>query len=234
LNGIRRIVIPGIPHHIVQRGNRRQQVFYCDEDRIYYLGLLKKYGAMFGLIFWFFVLMKNHLHLIAVPRYENSLSEVMARVNWKYALRINLREDWKGHLWQDRFYSCPLDHPHLIASARYIERNPVRAKIVERAEDYPWSSARSHVEKLPDFLVEECPLLEEISDWRSFVNEEEPEEDLKNIRKHLTTGRPLGDDAFIARLEQLTGRVLKTRNPGRPKKEIPESQAPLLIVGNGE
>lgn len=234
MNRIRRIIIPGIPHHIVQRGNRRQQVFFCDEDRIYYLGLLKKYGTMFGLAFWFFCLMKNHLHLIAVPREENSLSEVMARVNWKYSLRINLREDWKGHLWQDRFYSCPLDHPHLITSARYIERNPVRAKIVERAEEFPWSSARSHVEKTPDFLVEECPLLEEIGDWRSFVNEEESEEIQKQIRKHLVTGRPLGDDAFITRLEQMTGRVLKLRKPGRPKKEMPDSQAPLLVGGRDE
>lgn len=219
---INRIVIPGIPHHVVQRGNRRQRVFFCDEDRVYYLGLLKKYGAMHGLLFWVYCLMKNHLHLIAVPREESSLSEVMARVNWKYALRINLREDWKGHLWQDRFYSCPLDHPHLIASARYIERNPVRAKIVGRAEDYPWSSARAHVEKAADPLIEESPLVEEIGDWKSFVNEEESEESLKCLRKHLATGRPLGDDAFIERLERMTGRVLKIQKAGRPKKETPE------------
>jgi len=227
MSRIARIVVPGIPHHIVQRGNRRQQVFFCDADRVYYLKLLKKYGNMLGLLFWVYCLMTNHIHLIAIPRTESSLSEVMAHVNWKYALRINIREDWKGHLWQDRFYSCPLDHPHVIASVRYIERNPVRAKIVEHAEDYLWSSARAHVENAADPLIEASPLLEEIHDWRSFVNEEESEESLNSLRKHLATGRPLGDDAFIERLERLSGRILKRQKTG-PKKSASKPDISLL------
>ena len=222
---IPRVVIPGIPHHVIQRGNRRQQVFFCDEDRLYYLRLLKKYGDLLGLTIWIYCLMTNHLHLVVIPKTEQCLSEVMAIVNRKYALRINLREDWSGCLWQSRFYSCPLDHPHTIASARYIERNPVRAKIVERPEDFRWSSAKAHADKTRDFLVGPCPLTEEISDWKSFINQEDPPEMIKQIRKNLITGRPLGDDAFIEKLEKITGRIFKREKPGpKPKSLMADSK----------
>jgi putative transposase len=127
---IARVVIPGIPHHVVQRGNRRQKVFFNDEDRVYYLRLLKKYGDKAGLSFWAYCLMPNHVHMIAVPKTSDSLAEAMAAANWRYALAVNFREDWRGCLWQGRFYSCPLDQPHLIAAARYIERNPVRSAML--------------------------------------------------------------------------------------------------------
>jgi putative transposase len=216
---IARVVIPGIPHHIVQRGNRRQKVFFSDEDRIYFLGLLKKAGEKAGLVFWAYCLMGNHFHLIGVPMSENSLAITMATANWKYALTINFREDWKGCLWQGRYYSYPLDHPHLIASARYIERNPVRAKIVEHPEDFPWSSARAHIERTFDNLIETSPLTDEIKDWKSFINQNESEETIKRIRRHLHTGRPMGDEAFIRRLEAQTGRVLaKLKTGPKPRK----------------
>ena len=228
MSRIARIVIPGIPHHIVQRGNRRQTVFFCDEDRIYYLGLLKKAGDKAGLAFWAYCLMRNHLHLIGVPKTENSLAVTMASANWKYSLTINFREDWRGCLWQGRFYSCPLDHPHLIASARYIERNPVRAKIVENPEDFPWSSARAHIGGTVDALIEASPLTEEIRDWRSFINQEESEETIKGIRRNLVTGRPLGDEAFIERLEKMTGRVLKKQKTGPKRRRDNSEDAPQL------
>ncbi len=218
MSRIPRIVIPGIPHHIVQRGNRRQQVFFCDEDRIYYLRLSKKYSVLLGLAIWVYCLMSNHLHLIGVPKTEKCLSEVMAIVNRKYAQRINLREDWSGCLWQNRFYSCPLDHPHTIASARYIERNPVRAKIVEHPEDYLWSSARAHVGDAIDPLIAPSPLTEEIQDWRAFINEDDSPDVIKRLRKNIVTGRPLGDDAFIEGLEKMTGRVLRKERVGRKPK----------------
>jgi putative transposase len=219
---IPRIVIPGIPHHIVQRGNRRQQVFFNNEDRIFYIKLLRKYSDLLGLAIWVYCLMKNHLHLIGVPDTEKGLSEVMSIVNRKYALRVNLREDWSGCLWQNRFYSCPLDFSHTIASARYIERNPVRAKIVEHPEDYPWSSARAHVENTDDSLIVPSSLAAEIPDWRAFINQDDPSEIVKKLRKNIVTGRPLGDDAFIERLERLTGRVLRVEKAGRrPKQTTP-------------
>jgi putative transposase len=223
MSRIARVVIPGIPHHIVMRGNRRQTVFFSDEDRRYYLELLKRAANKAGLTFRAFCLMRNHLHLIAVPKTEISLAAAMSAANWKYSMTINFREDWRGSLWQGRYYSCPLDHPHLIASARYIERNPIRAKIVERAEDYPWSSARAHCEGKTDVLIEASPLTEEIPDWRSFINQEEPEETIRSIRRHLVTGRPMGDEAFIEKLERMTGRALKKQKTG-PKCRCAESE----------
>jgi putative transposase len=210
-----RVVIPNMPHHIVQRGNRRQTVFFHDEDRIYYLHLLRKYGEEAGLDYWAYCQMRNHIHLIAVPKTSESLAEAMAGANWKYALSINLREDWKGSLWQGRFYSCPLDHPHLIACTRYIERNPVRAKIIADPGDYPWSSAQAHLGKRSDKLIIDCALTEEIGDWAAFINQEDDAEIVKRLRKHLSTGRPLGDESFIEQLESMTGRIFKKQRGGR-------------------
>lgn len=215
MSRISRVVIPGQPHHVVQRGNRRQQVFFCDQDQLFYIRLLKKYGDQGGLSYWAYCLMPNHVHLIAVPKTPDSLAEVMAVANWRYALATNLREDWRGCLWQGRFYSYPLDHFHLLAAVRYIERNPVRAGIVRHPADYPWSSAPSHIHKIPDKLILKSELTEEISDWASFINQEESEENVKRLRSHLNTGRPLGSDDFIDKLEILTGRTLRKLRPGR-------------------
>jgi putative transposase len=227
MSRIARVVVPGIPHHIVQRGNRRQRVFFKDSDRSYYLRLLKKYSVEARFTIWAYCLMPNHVHILGVPATPTSLAEVMSIVHWKYAFTINLRHEWRGSLWQGRFYSCPLDDPHLFAATRYIERNPVRAKLVARAEEYPWSSAQPHVNGAPDDLLDQGPLVVEITDWKSFVNEEESEDSLRSIRKHLMTGRPFGDDVFISRLEKMTGRILKKMKPGRKKDEmsqnIPES-----------
>jgi putative transposase len=228
---IARVVIPGIPHHVVQRGNRRQKVFFNDEDRAYYLRLLKKYGGQARLAFWAYCLMPNHVHLIAVPQTCDSLAEAMAAANWKYALAINLREDWRGCLWQGRFYSCPLDDPHLIAAARYIERNPVRAGITEHPGDYPWSSARAHIQKIPDTLIVNSMLTEEIEDWASFINHEESDETIKRLRRHLATGRPLGEAGFIEELERMTGRRLKKQKTGpKPRHADPEASRQLKIT----
>src|SRR4030042_452313 len=101
---IARVVIPGCPHHIVQRGNRRQRVFFNDDDRIYYLQLLRKYGDLEGIKFWAYCLMENHVHLIAVPSHHQSLFKGLGMAHWKYTLKVNLREDWRGYLWQGRFF----------------------------------------------------------------------------------------------------------------------------------
>jgi putative transposase len=229
MSRIARVVIPGIPHHIVQRGNRRQTVFFRDEDQRYYLRLLKKYGDEAGLVYWVYCLMPNHVHLIAVPKFADSLADVMSAVNQKYAMTINLRQDWRGSLWQGRFYSCPLDDPHLIAAARYVERNPVRAGMAEKAEDYPWSSARAHVQKTPDGLIVESPFTEEIGGWADFINQEEADETVKRLRKHLVTGRPLGDDGFIERLERMTGRMLRKMKPGPKKRHSDSEETPPTL-----
>jgi putative transposase len=215
---IARVVVPCVPHHIIQRGNRRQNVFFCEDDKWYYLKLLKKHGLESGIEYWAYCLMDNHVHLIAVPKYTNSFAVGFGEVNRKYTVRINLREDWRGYLWQGRFLSYPLDGCYLLAAIRYVELNPIRAGVVGKIEDYPWSSARAHILGIPDDLIEKDPLKYEIKDWRSFLSIMPAESEMHQIKKHMQTGRPLGDDSFLSKLENITGRILKPKKRGkRPK-----------------
>jgi putative transposase len=196
-------------------------VFFGDEDRVYYLHLLKKYGKIEGIKYWAYCLMDNHIHLAALPKYAESLSKGLGIAHWKYSLKINLREEWKGYLWQGRFFSCPLENAYLYRAIRYIELNPVRAGIVKKAEDYPWSSARAHIQNAQDLLVAENPLTEGVKDWASFLAEGTPESEARLFRLHSASGRPLGNEAFVCALEKLTGRVLRPKKGGRkPFKSI--------------
>jgi len=163
--------------------------------------------------------MDNHVHLIAVPRKSESLAKAIGEIHKKYTWMINIRENWKGNLWQGRFLSYPMDERHLYLAVRYIERNPVRAGIVKKAEDYPWSSAKSHVLRVPDKVLTEFYLNSDIKDWSTYLQGEEKEEDLDTFRKHERTGRPLGDKDFITKIEEMTGRALRKKKGGRPKKK---------------
>jgi putative transposase len=140
---IARVVAVGHPHHIIQRGNRRQKVFFKDTDRLLYLNLLKEQGELYGLEYWAYCLMDNHVHLIAVPRKRDSF-QAFAKANWWYTKKINENHGWRGYLWQGRFLSYPMDEMYCFLGVRYVERNPVRAGMVKKSEDYIWSSARSH------------------------------------------------------------------------------------------
>lgn len=210
-----RVVVPGFPHHIIQRGHRRQRVFFGEDDKKIYLRLLRTYGIKAGLSYWAYCLMDNHVHLIAVPEYLDSFRRGLGVAHWKYSLIINLREDWKGYLWQSRFLSYPLDNHYLRAAVRYVELNPVRAGTVIKAEDYAWSSARAHLLRKSDPLLSNCLLTQEIGDWAGFLSVEPLDSEVKLIRQHMTTGRPLGSSDFIEKLETLTGRTLKENRRGR-------------------
>ncbi|MCX5698630.1 MAG: transposase [Candidatus Omnitrophica bacterium] len=214
-----RIVIPSIPHHITQRGNRSQKVFFSDQDKISYLNLLHKHAQGAGLSFWAYCLMDNHIHLIAVPEREDSLAKGIGDTHKYYTRMINFRENWRGYLWQGRFSSFPLDEKYLYAAIRYIERNPVRAGIVKRAEDYEFSSAKAHVYKKQDSLLVDNFVIKEIRDWKAFLAEGDKEQDTKLFKKHARAGRPLGKEGFIENLEKVTGRILKPQRPGRKKKK---------------
>ncbi len=214
---IARVVIPGVAHHITQRGNRRQTTFFSDDDYRLYLKLLARYAKKHRLDIWGYCLMGNHVHQISVPAKKESLASAIGSTHRDYTHAINIREGWKGYLWQGRFWSFPLDEARLYKGMRYVERNPVRARIVKRAEDYPWSSARAHVSGSPDSLLSPCPLQKVIKDWSAYLAEGDSEEDLEEIRKHERTGRPLGDKKFIETLERLTSRALLPRKPGRKK-----------------
>jgi len=217
---IARIVIPGCPHHIIQRGNRRQPVFFSDDDKVLYLDLLKRQIDKHGLSIWAYCLMNNHVHLVAVPADKESLAKGLAEVHRKYTSLINIREDWKGYLWQGRFISYPMDDAYCYAAVRYIERNPVRAKLVGRAEEFPWSSARPHVHRLADRLLSCSPLESSIADWSAYLAKVEPDEEVREFKEHERTGRPLGSKEFINRLEDMLGRTLAPRKRGRKKSEM--------------
>jgi len=215
---IARVVIPDIPHHVVQRGNRRQKVFFNDEDRLTYLDYLRIYANPAGIHFWAYSLMDNHVHLIAVPETKKSLALGFSETHRRYTRKVNFREGWRGYLWEGRFKSYPLSQEHLYAVIRYVERNPVRAGIVKNAWDYPWSSARAHVFKTEDPLLDKNFLDLEIKDWKSFLSEEECCADAGLFKAHTGNGRPLGDNSFIEGIERLTGRSFHKLKPGpKPK-----------------
>src|SRR5258708_2652033 len=136
-----RSVIPGIAHHITQRGNNRQPVFHSPENRRLHLDLLAHQNARCAVRLLGYCLMTNHVHLVAVPEHEDSLARALGRVHSEYALALNRAEGRSGHLWQNRFFSCPLDESHLRAALRYTDLNPVRAGLAEMPSDWPWPSA---------------------------------------------------------------------------------------------
>ena len=208
-----RIVVAGLPHHVVQRGNRRQPVFFEEEDRRVYLNYLKTYGERFGIQFWAYCLMGNHVHLIAVPNTERGLAKGLGEAHRNYTRFIHFREGWRGYLWQGRFSSYPLDEKYLYAAIRYVERNPVRAKLVKKAEDYPYSSAKAHVFGLGDPLLSDHFLKAEIRDWSAFLSEGDSEDEAR-FERYSRTGRPCGDGSFLDSLEKITGRTLRKRKPG--------------------
>ncbi len=214
-----RLVIPGLPHHITQRGNRRQQTFFNDGDYWAYLELMADWCREHGVAIWSYCLMPNHTHLIAVPTSEDGLRWAIGEAHRRYTRRINFREKWRGYLWQGRFASFVMDEPYLVAAARYVELNPVRAGLVANADDWPWSSARAHLSRRDDQLVKVAPMLALIGDWRAFLNSAVPEEELRDIRRHGRTGRPLGDETFVGRLEEILGRVIKPQKRGPKPKQ---------------
>ncbi len=220
MSRIARVTIPGIPHHITQRGNRRQNVFFSDADRSLYLRLLKDQGKRFGITFWAYCLMDNHVHIIAVPENERSFSHGLGEVHRRYTSILNYREGWSGYLWQGRFASFPLDNSYLYAAMRYVELNPVRAGMVHEPEAYFWSSAKAHVLKVKDALLGEHFLSDEIKDWKDFLVAGDVDNFGVKFEQHSLTGRPLGEATFIHSLEQKLGRSLSLQRRGpKPKSK---------------
>ena len=166
-----RVVVPGMPHHITQRGNRRQQTFFQEGDFQVYLELMAEWCAKETVAIWSYCLMPNHVHLIAVPQSEDGLRRAIGEAHRRYTRHVNFRKKWRGHLWQGRFASFVMDEPYLLATARYIERNPVRARLTKLAGDYAWSSAKAQLSGSDDMLVKAAPLLKVVPDWRAFVDE---------------------------------------------------------------
>jgi putative transposase len=220
---VARLVLPGIPHHVVQRGTRRQPTFFGSEDYRLYLKLLRYWCGTAGTAVWGWCLMPNHVHLILVPATQDGLRAAVAETHRRYTWLVNRREGWQGHLWQDRFASFAMDEPHLVACARYVELNPVRAGLAERPQDWPWSSARAHLGLGGDGLTDVAALGERIGDWAAFLASGGAEGERERLRAHVRSGRPLGCDAFLARAEAVAGRPLRPRPRGRAFKAEPLS-----------
>ena len=214
---IARIVVPDCPHHVTQRGNRRQPTFFCDRDYRDYLELLAESCRRAGTAVWAYCLMPNHVHLVMVPDSEDGLRAALGEAHRRYTRRINLRHNWRGHLWQERFHSFPMDEHHLLAAVRYIERNPLAAGLCERAEQWRWSSARAHIAGRDDVLVRTAPMLQLVDDWRAYLGQASSDREIGEMQHHLCNGRPLGSADFVDTLEARLGRVLQRQQPG-PKR----------------
>ncbi|MFH1747203.1 MAG: transposase, partial [Planctomycetota bacterium] len=206
-----RAVIVGVPHHITQRGNNRQDVFFVDDDRRHYLLMLKSKAEQYGLTIHAYCLMTNHVHIVATPSHEESLAKGIGRTHYFYTRYVNQLHGRSGHLWQNRFFSCPLDEPYFLNTVRYIERNPVRAKMVRKAARYAWSSAAVHLAgEDPAGLLSfsEWPASYRGERWSRQLQEPEDEQIIGAIRNSTFKGHALGSDRFISKIETLVGRRL--------------------------
>ncbi len=226
-----RVVIPGAPHHITQRGNRRQQTFFTDADYRAYLVLAAEEFAAHGVEVWAYCLMPNHIHLIAAPARQEALAQAVGATHLRYTRQVNLRERWKGYLWQGRFASFPMDEEYLRSCIRYVGLNPVRARLCERAIDWPWSSVRAHLEGAADPLLTPGPVRQCLSgELDRFFEVDVEEEARRKLRRASSSGRPLGAAEWIKALEAATGRPLADPPRGRPKRQVaPEKEALALF-----
>jgi putative transposase len=216
-----RVVVVDVPHHITQRGNAGQAILANDSDRIAYLDLLRHYSQLHHLSLLGYCLMSNHVHLIAVPRTPQALWHSLKQTHGRYASYWNARQPSTGHVWQGRFYSCPLDESHLWMALRYVELNPVRASMVTSADQWRWSSAAAHCESAdPDPALDLQRWSERWTtlEWRAFLAEAESDIEVSALRQSTHTGRPLGTPEFVTALEEFTQRSLTPQKGGRPKK----------------
>ena len=217
---IARAVASGFPHHVVQRGNNRDQVFFDREDRRRYLSLLKKYAEKWNSPVLAYCLMGNHVHLLTRPAFETSLYKMMQGLTLCYTQHINRKYGRTGRLWESRYHSCIVDQErYMWGAARYIEQNPVRARLVERAEAYPYSSARAHVTgKRDPVLGQEIFPPEERGDYVGLLGEALLPEVTEGLRQNTRKGTPLGDEDFVERIEIELERSLVRKSRGRPKR----------------
>ncbi len=216
-----RQILCGVPHHVTQRGNHRSQVFFGRGDSLAYLSLLQEWVGRYAIEIVAYCLMPNHVHLVVVPSTADGLHRALKVVHGRFALRINSMHGRTGHLWQDRYYSSALDSTHFLNAVRYVELNPVRAGMVDRSEDYEWSSAAAHCGLNRDRLVEhrpKSPLFQGICDWSSWLSAGMPDGCLETLRRHTGQNLPCGTEEFIERLEAHSGRSLRYRPRGRPRR----------------
>jgi putative transposase len=210
-----RVVIPGHPHHVTQRGNGGARTFFDDGDYALYRDLLAEHCRAFGVEVWAWCLMPNHVHLILVPSDADGLRAALARVHRTYAGVIQARRKRTGHFWQGRFGAVAMDEAHLAAALRYVALNPVRARLVQRAQDWRWSSTRAHLRGKSDGITALKPIRQRFPDFADLLDTADEDNDrIARLRAAESIGRPLGDDRFLSRIERLTRRRLKPARRG--------------------
>ena len=213
-----RLVVPNYPHHVTQRGVRRQTTFFDNDDYSAYLRLAAELLDQADVKIWAYCLMPNHVHAIVVPATSEGLTKFFAPLHRQYARRTNSRHEWRGHLWQERFYSVVMDETHTLSAMRYVERNPVRAGLCDTPQDWPWSSTRGNLELAIDPLVDRGHTRDVISNWCMYLGAEENDVELELFRRQTLSGRPEGDPEFVKRVELLSGRQVRRKRPGRKPK----------------
>ena len=216
-----RVVIPGVPHHVTQRGNRRERTFFEDGDYQLYLDLLAQAARAAGVEVWAYCLMPNHVHLIVTPSDEDGLWRTFGKVHRHYTGYINARMRTTGHLWQGRYGSVAMDEGHLISALRYVALNPVRARLAARAQDWRWSSTAAHIAGRSDGVVSVEPALDRVGDFAAFLDQDFDEaETYAPLRKAELIGRPVGTADWIAAMEARTGMALAPGKRGpKPKTD---------------
>ena len=229
-----RVVVPECWHHVTQRGNRQQTVFFSNADRRFYLNRLQHYSTLFGLRIAGYCLMNNHVHLVLIPKTTTSLARAVGRTHNDYARWLNFKRGENGHVWQNRFYSCPLDEAHRWFALRYVEMNPVNANLVHRPQDWPWSSAFAHNTGTdPSGLVD-------LSEWSQRWSPDRWNETLElgiegaawaeRLREATRTGRPFGEDGFLEQVEANLKRAVKPQKRGRKPKVLASAGQMKLAI----
>jgi len=229
-----RMIIPGVPHHVTQRGNRREPIFFEPGDEAVYLDLMAARLKRHEVACWAYCLMPNHVHFILTPRDEAGLARAVGEAHRRYTAFIGARGRWTGHLFQGRFGSVAMDEDHLAAAFRYVALNPVRAGLVENAGDWPWSSTRAHIARESTAYVDVEPALSRVDDFAAFVTgEPHGGAQWSAVLKAELIGRPVGGEAWIRQLEGQFQRPFSPRRRGpKPKAARREATADPTLFDN--
>jgi putative transposase len=210
-----RIVAPGVPHHVTQRGNHRARIFFEDGDYGVYRDLLTMETRRAGVAVWAWCLMPNHVHLILTSSDEAGLASAIGRTHRRYAGFVNARAARTGHLFQERFSSAPMDEAHFLSALAYVSLNPVRARLCARPEDWPWSSVRAHLGLGEDGLTDVAPALSRMPRFRDLIEGPAEAPGFAALRQAEVIGRPLGSEMFVKGLEARLERRLLPQKRGR-------------------
>jgi putative transposase len=215
-----RVVLPSYPHHVTQRGNNRQDVFFTDNDRVNYLRILGVQCRKYDVAVHGYCLMTNHVHLVLTPSTPAGLAKAVGRTHFAYTQYLNKARERSGHLWQGRYYSCPVGQDYMLGILCYTEQNPARAGLVRLPWDYPWSSAAAHVEGRTSSGLLDLSLWSRLTDpdaWRQMLMSGLDDREVERMRRCTRLGHPLARDEELERLEEATGTRLRPRPVGRPR-----------------